>query len=93
MNLFAYHNSRLLDCRFPHGALKCRGEAALCIYLSGRDAARARASLRLWADGKELLISAKKSPLVHAKNCARLPLEGDGGFAFRSISLLLPNRS
>ena len=78
MNLFAYHNSRLLDCRFPHGALKCRGEAALCIYLSGRDAARARASLRLWADGKELLISAEKISPCSCEKLRSLPLEGDG---------------
>ena len=89
MNLFAYHNSRLLDCRFPHGALKCRGEAALCIYLSGRDAARARASLRLWADGKELLISAEKISPCSCEKLRSLPLEGDGGFYF-SFNITAP---
>lgn len=89
MNLFAYHNSRLLDCRFPHGALKCRGEAALCIYLSGRDAARARASLRLWADGKELLIPAEKISPCSCEKLRSLPLEGDGGFCF-SFNITAP---
>lgn len=89
MNFFAYHNSRLLDCRFPHGALKCRGEAALCIYLSGRDAARARASLRLWADGKELLIPAEKISPCSCEKLRSLPLEGDGGFCF-SFNITAP---
>jgi len=43
--------------------------------------------------GKNCSFRQKKSPLVHAKNCARCRLKGMGAFAFRSISMLLPNRS
>ena len=50
---------------------------------------RARASLRLWADGKELLISAEKISPCSCEKLRSLPLEGDGGFCF-SFNITAP---
>ena len=60
MSIIAYHNSRILSCRRPQGALRCLEEAAVSILLRGSKAAQARVPLRLWRSGREEIISGSR---------------------------------
>ena len=60
MSIIAYHNSRILSCRRPQGALRCLEEAAVSILLRGPKAEKACVLLRLWHSGREEMISGSR---------------------------------